>query len=142
MPLSTPTSESGLPPAYLPTLSHILTHITPLSKTLPLSLELLNKLPFAPESKDEDLHSGALQLPKGSVVLVTEGGVREGKLIERGMSESSLVCANGLLMKRYRRPREHQHPAGSYDLAVIIVYIPVQQFLFSNRHHLYRRNRW
>ena len=75
----------------MPTLSHVLSQLLPLSRTLPLSLELLNKVSFTPESKDEDLHAGTLQLPKGSLLLVTEGGVQEGKLVERGMRHG-FVC--------------------------------------------------
>ncbi len=65
-------------------MSHVLSQLLPLFKTAPLSLGMLNKVPFAPESKDEDLHSGVLQLPRGSVLLVTEGNVREGRLFQRG----------------------------------------------------------
>lgn len=68
-----------------PTLSAVLAELLPLTHTLPLSLPLLNKEPFAPESKDEDLHSGVLQLPQGTVLLVTEGGIQEGKLVDRGV---------------------------------------------------------
>ncbi|CDO77853.1 hypothetical protein BN946_scf185032.g5 [Trametes cinnabarina] len=68
-----------------PTLSAILQLLLPLTHTLPLSLDTLNKSQFVPESKDEDLHAGILQLPKGTVLLVTEGGVREGQLLERGI---------------------------------------------------------
>jgi hypothetical protein len=53
--------------------------------TLPLSLDLLNSVPFAPESVNEDLHSGYLQLAHGTTILMTEGGVQEGKLVERGV---------------------------------------------------------
>ena len=69
----------------MPTLSAVLAELLPLTHTLPLSLLLLNKEPFAPESKDEDLHSGVLQLPQGTVLLVTEGGIQEGKLVDRGV---------------------------------------------------------
>ncbi|TFY68061.1 hypothetical protein EVJ58_g1224 [Rhodofomes roseus] len=72
-------------PVPIPTLSVILAELLPLTHTLPLSLPLLNKDAFVPESKDEDLHSGALQLPQGTVLLVTEGGVQEGKLVDRGV---------------------------------------------------------
>ncbi|TCD63889.1 hypothetical protein EIP91_004798 [Steccherinum ochraceum] len=41
--------------------------------------------PFEPESIDEDLHAGALQLPKGTVILVTEQDIQEGKLLDRGV---------------------------------------------------------
>ncbi|KAM5531827.1 hypothetical protein V8D89_014526 [Ganoderma adspersum] len=77
------TSPSAAAP--LPTLSAVLNLLLPLSHTLPLSLDSLNKSNFTPESKDEDLHSGVLQLPHGTVLLVSEGGVREGQLHERGV---------------------------------------------------------
>ena len=76
-----PTSS----PPTLPTLFHLLSLILPLQVTLPLSLDLLNSVPFAPESVNEDLHSGYLQLAQGSAVLITECGIEEGKLIERGV---------------------------------------------------------
>ncbi|KAJ3553347.1 hypothetical protein NM688_g3664 [Phlebia brevispora] len=91
IPSSAPSNEAPLPPTDSPTLSHVLSQLLPLSSTLPLSLELFNKVPFAPESKDEDLHSGVLQLPKGSVLLVTEGGIREGKLVERGLTNIGVL---------------------------------------------------
>ena len=53
--------------------------------TLALSLDLLNTVPFAPESLNEDLHSGYLQLAHGTTMLMTEGGIQEGKLVERGV---------------------------------------------------------
>ncbi|KAI0822638.1 putative alanine racemase-domain-containing protein, partial [Trametes gibbosa] len=68
-----------------PTLSAFLHLLLPLTYTLPLSLDTLNKSQFVPESKDEDLHAGVLQLPQGTVLLVTEGGVREGQLLECGV---------------------------------------------------------
>ncbi|KAH0584139.1 hypothetical protein H2248_009701 [Termitomyces sp. 'cryptogamus'] len=77
-------SPTGL--STIPTLVHALSQLVALLTTLPLSLETINNTAFAPESKDEDLHSGWLQLPKGSVCLVTEGGVTEGKVVERGMA--------------------------------------------------------
>ena len=76
------TSPSQLPP--VPALSAVLSAILPLAHTLPLSLESLNRSKFAPSSKDEDLHAGVLQLPQGTVLLVSEGGVREGQLLEQG----------------------------------------------------------
>ncbi|KDQ60574.1 hypothetical protein JAAARDRAFT_31540 [Jaapia argillacea MUCL 33604] len=69
-----------------PTLSHVLSELLPSFLTLPLSLDLLNKLHFAPESKDEDLHSGFLQQPAGTTILVNESGVQEGKLAENGIN--------------------------------------------------------
>jgi hypothetical protein len=71
-------------PATPPTLSHIFTTILPLFTTIPLSLTTLNDTSFFPESKQEDLHAGWLQLPSGSSVLVTESGVNEGTVNDRG----------------------------------------------------------
>lgn len=76
-----PTSS----PPTLPALFHLLSLILPLQVTLSLSLDLLNSAPFAPKSVNEDLHSGYLQLAQGTAVLVTESGIEEGKLIERGV---------------------------------------------------------
>ncbi|KAG5645036.1 hypothetical protein DXG03_007215 [Asterophora parasitica] len=81
-PSPSPTATSTSTPA----LSHILTQIFPLVTTLPLSLSTLNTTSFAPESKNEDLHSGWLQLPRGTVCVVTEGGVSEGNVSERGLN--------------------------------------------------------
>ena len=53
--------------------------------TLPASLDLLNSVTFSPESVNEDLHSGYLQLAHGTTMLMTESGVQEGKLVERGV---------------------------------------------------------
>ncbi|KAI0362760.1 hypothetical protein OH77DRAFT_1585098 [Trametes cingulata] len=82
-----PPIPSTAPSATLPTptLSSVLQMLLPLMYTLPLSLDTLNKSRFVPESKDEDLHAGVLQLPQGTVLLVTEGGVREGQLREHGV---------------------------------------------------------
>ncbi|KZT03570.1 uncharacterized protein LAESUDRAFT_729151 [Laetiporus sulphureus 93-53] len=78
-------STSVTPSAPIPTLSFVLGELLPLTYTLPLSLDALNNHPYVPESKEEDLHSGVLQLPKGTVLLVTESGVTEGKLVDRGV---------------------------------------------------------
>ncbi|KAL6309164.1 mini-chromosome maintenance replisome factor-domain-containing protein [Sparassis latifolia] len=80
---STGDADEGVLPN--PTLSIVLALLLPLTHTLALSLPALNAGAFAPESKHEDLHAGALQLPQGTVLLVTEGGVREGQLVERGL---------------------------------------------------------
>lgn len=72
-------------PELIPTLSHVLAELLPQHLLIPLSLDLLNKTPFLPESKEEDLHSGYLQLPPGTTILLTESAIREGKLLERGM---------------------------------------------------------
>ncbi|VDB87185.1 unnamed protein product [Peniophora sp. CBMAI 1063] len=87
LPPSLTLSRFGAAPdsTSIPTLVHILSHLHPLLAHLPLTLDYLNTTPFSPHSEAEDLHAGALQLPAGSTVLITEGGVREGKLLERGV---------------------------------------------------------
>ncbi|RDB21489.1 Mini-chromosome maintenance complex-binding protein [Hypsizygus marmoreus] len=75
----------------IPALTHVLAQIFPLVSTLPISLHTLNDTSFAPESKNEDLHSGWLQLPAGSVCVVTEGGVTEGGVFERGLANLRAV---------------------------------------------------
>ncbi|KAF5386600.1 hypothetical protein D9615_001723 [Tricholomella constricta] len=75
----------------MPALSHVLSQIFPIVTTLPLSLNTLNTTSFAPEFKTEDLHSGWLQLPSGSVCLVTEGGVTEGGVSQRGLANLRAV---------------------------------------------------
>jgi len=73
----------------LPTLHHVLSDLLPQYLTVPLSLDLLNKENFSPESKDEDLHSGYLQVPQGTTLLLTENGVQEGKLVEKGIESNN-----------------------------------------------------
>ncbi|ETW81835.1 hypothetical protein HETIRDRAFT_417895 [Heterobasidion irregulare TC 32-1] len=78
-----PSSPSLEPPP--PTISHVLSLLLPTFVTLPLSLELLNTTPFVPESSEEDLSSGVLQLSSGTTLLITETNVREGQLVEKGV---------------------------------------------------------
>ncbi|KAJ7929359.1 putative alanine racemase-domain-containing protein [Mycena leptocephala] len=75
-----PTAQSSMPSLYT-----VLSHLLPIVVTLPLSLEVLNTSPFSPESKNEDLHSGRLQLPRGTTCVVTEGGITEGGVFDRGV---------------------------------------------------------
>lgn len=111
--------------------------------TLPLSLDLLNRDPFAPESKEEDLHAGVLQLPQGTVLLVTEGGVSEGKLVERGQCAHILYPFQALVSapKLYaivdpqsRRYFERTGSAGSHVGADTRVRVPVFTVLIPDRY--------
>lgn len=70
-----------------PTLQHVLTLILPLLTPLPLTLDILNHTSFHPQHKkeDQDLHSGWLQVPKGSLYLVTEAGITEGPVDSVGL---------------------------------------------------------
>lgn len=67
-----------------PLLTYALSQIFPITYLLHLSLNLLNSARFEPESENEDLHSGVLQLPSGTILLVTDCEVTEGQLLERG----------------------------------------------------------
>ncbi|KAL4074577.1 putative alanine racemase-domain-containing protein [Scleroderma yunnanense] len=72
-------------PDMLPIISHALSDLLPQYMVIPLSLELLNTKAFIPESRNEDLHSGYLQLPSGTTTLLTESGVQEGRVVEKGL---------------------------------------------------------
>ncbi|KAI9310838.1 putative alanine racemase-domain-containing protein [Dichotomocladium elegans] len=52
---------------------------------LPLSIDLLNKTEFMPRSVNESLHSGILQLSTGTLLLVDETALTEGKLVDKGV---------------------------------------------------------
>ncbi|KAJ6500365.1 mini-chromosome maintenance replisome factor-domain-containing protein [Mycena sanguinolenta] len=87
LPLSLTLSKFPPPPSQssTPSICTVLSHLLPIAITLPLSLDLLNTSPFAPESKYEELCSGRLQLPHGTACVVTEGGITEGGLVEKGI---------------------------------------------------------
>ncbi|KAI6126213.1 hypothetical protein EV401DRAFT_2258355 [Pisolithus croceorrhizus] len=69
----------------LPTLSYALSELLQKFTPVSLSLELLNTKSFTPESREEDLHSGYLQLPAGTTILLTESALREGNVTEKGL---------------------------------------------------------
>ncbi|KAJ3482504.1 hypothetical protein NLI96_g6944 [Meripilus lineatus] len=96
------SNESGTSP----TLSHILSLILPRLITLPLSLNFLNNSSFAPESKDEDLHAGMLQLPKGTALLVTENGLRVSNLQVLQEILSSQTLAYDFPFSRFSFPTD------------------------------------
>lgn len=87
LPPSLTISNFPRPPQtnILPIVSHILSELLPQYTVIPLSLELLNTGSFVPESREEDLHSGYLQLPPGTTTLLTESGMEEGKVVEKGL---------------------------------------------------------
>lgn len=69
-----------------PTISLVLSLLFRRTLLVPLSLQFLNTTPFSPSSPAEDLHSGYLQLPLGSLLIIDEGGVQEGVVNEKGLS--------------------------------------------------------
>ena len=74
-----PSSTIGIPSLHV-----VLSEVLPLCSLVPLSLHFLNGESFEPESKEEDLHAGVLQVPPGTTIIVTEGGIKEGELVEKG----------------------------------------------------------
>ena len=73
-----------------PTIKHVLQLLLPALVYLPLSISFLNESRFQPKSVDEDLLSGNLQLPAGTVVLISDGAVSEGDLRESKLVSPSL----------------------------------------------------
>jgi hypothetical protein len=76
-----------------PVICAVLSRLLPLFSVVKLSLEVLNSDRFVPESDGEDLSSGYLQLPAGSVVLLTETGIKEGGINEKGMFAPVLISS-------------------------------------------------
>ncbi|RXW24142.1 hypothetical protein EST38_g1703 [Candolleomyces aberdarensis] len=85
LPLSLALTGYGPSLSRTPKLVLVLSELVPMLSVLPLSLEVLNSTPFIPESKEEDLHSGWLQLPKGSLCVVSEISLEEGHISEKGV---------------------------------------------------------
>jgi len=68
-----------------PALCFVLSQLLPLFSVVQLSLEALNNDRFIPENNGGDLSSGYLQVPAGSVMVLTETEIREGNVVEKGM---------------------------------------------------------
>ncbi|KAE9408777.1 hypothetical protein BT96DRAFT_962714 [Gymnopus androsaceus JB14] len=84
------------PSNNIPTLYSILSLLVPIITHVPLSLPLLNDGVFVPESKprprtddaddpEDELHSGILQLAPSTVCLITDSGITEGRINDRGV---------------------------------------------------------
>lgn len=83
---------------------------------IPLSLELLNRSSFKPESKNENLHSGWLQLPQGSVCTITENGVAEGTIIENGQFLSLVYKRDDT--EYHLRSEKYSSYTGGYEQSI------------------------
>ncbi|KLO11990.1 hypothetical protein SCHPADRAFT_830184 [Schizopora paradoxa] len=120
MPLSITISqfEKDARESVTPLLAHALKQILPLSTFLSLSLERLNSQKFIPESVDEDLHAGFLQLPKGSVLLLSDNEVEEGQLSDKGMR--NLVAIQELAKQQTLR-YEFPFSNFSFETEVIVI---------------------
>ena len=82
----TPSPEAG---SSTPILCDRLREIIPRFSSYAMSLDFLNKSTFSPTSKDEDLHAGVLQVPQSTSLFMTEFGIGEGRIGEKG---TSYVC--------------------------------------------------
>jgi hypothetical protein len=68
-----------------PAITWVLKELLSILTVVPLSLEGMNGKSFAPNSADDDLHAGLLQQAPGTTTIVTETGIKEGKVTESGM---------------------------------------------------------
>ncbi|KAF8514049.1 hypothetical protein JB92DRAFT_2920727 [Gautieria morchelliformis] len=80
-----PRHEEDMSAPPPPALSYVLQCLFPLFVDVPLTLSLINTRLFAPESRNETLHAGLLQLPAGTTILLSDSGVQEGKITETGV---------------------------------------------------------
>ncbi|KAF8582639.1 hypothetical protein K439DRAFT_1635083 [Ramaria rubella] len=116
-----PKPDSGTTSSAVPALTHVLRHLLPIFVHVPLSLPLINSHPFSPESRKETLHSGLLQLPAGTTVLLSDSGVQEGKITESGLKNIQAL-QNALTMQTvdYHFPfaSPYQFPT---DLSFILI---------------------
>ena len=88
--------------AVTPSISLVLSEMLPLHFLLPLTLDLLNERSFLPESKDEDLHAGILQVPADTTITMTEMGIVEGRLGEKGELECPRFDFLTMLIRPFR----------------------------------------
>jgi len=82
VPLPSASESENLPE---PSIKLALGVILPSVIHIPLSISFLNESCMSPVSKEEDLHSGILQLPAGTAVVVSDAYVSEGTLTQRRM---------------------------------------------------------
>lgn len=101
-------------PAQVPALVHVLRLLLPLFAEMPLSLQVINTRPFTPESRDDTLYSGLLQLPAGTTVLVSDITMEEGKVNDAGKTPLcvlvSLFIFEGSLTSLYIGVRHKKSP--------------------------------
>jgi len=121
-----PSPKNGTStPALCPVLSTLL----PLFSVMQLSLESLNNDRFIPESDGEDLSSGYLQIPNGSVMLLTETGIQEGNVVEKGILTLILTSSTQpLVASGMRSLRDVQDVISNQNLRYAF---PFSQFSFN-----------
>ncbi|KIM33578.1 hypothetical protein M408DRAFT_326263 [Serendipita vermifera MAFF 305830] len=88
---SFPDAPQGADPT--PAIIWLLKEILPTVTVVPLTLDTINGKSFAPHSTDEDLHAGLLQQASGTTAIVTETGIKEGKVTESGLKNLSTLQA-------------------------------------------------
>lgn len=163
LPPSLTISSFPLPPTTTdttPTLHAILRLLVPITVHLNLPLNLHSwsapapgatprandAVHFAPHSENEDLHSGALQLPAGSLLTILEAGVQEGSSHPRTRGTLSVLPVPW----KCRCPAckgcgESPRPPRRVEIANPAIQVPLhrrQWLRVSDRYTLHRPLRW
>lgn len=110
-------------------LTPVLASLVPTLSAIDLSIPILNshQTRMAPRSRDEVLDSGALQLTKGTTVLVDMRGIGEGKLEDAGESGRSKRRVTALTDRTLRR-EESAAPCHYHGAAEAVLRVPVLVF--------------
>ncbi|KAL1683483.1 hypothetical protein EV122DRAFT_273133 [Schizophyllum commune] len=115
------SASSSVPP--LPTLHPALALLFPTVTSIPLTLPTINTTPFVPTSKDEDLLSGWLQLPRRTLCLLTESGLTaEGGVTERGLRN---LHATQNMMKN--QVLDYEFPFSSFGFETDVSFVVVAE---------------
>ena len=97
-----------------------LSNILPRLVLLDFTISSLNSSQYAPSSQNEDLHSGRLQLPGGTCLLVDETRLGEGTLKDAGVRN-----VQALTNVIQQQTLEYQFPFSAFsfetDLNVVVV---------------------
>jgi len=132
---------SSTAPSRTPVLTSVLENLFPTVLTIPLSLKTLNDTSFAPESKDEDLHSGWLQIPQGSLCVVTETDIEEGQVNQKGDARFLLAYGFSDFVISFRLD-EPSFPSRNDDKSDTTICLSVQRVLVSDRRIFPDNMRW
>lgn len=90
--------------APTPAITWVLKELLSVVTVVPLTLEAINGKSFAPHCIDEDLHAGLLQQATGTTAVVTETGIKEGKVTESGERSGSFRSGFSYRYSRFKEP--------------------------------------
>lgn len=120
LPLSLTIATFPDPPkgvSFGPAIISVLQSILPAVETAPLTLERINGRSLIPNSVNEDLHAGLLQQPRGTMMIVTESGIREGRV-----SESGLKNLNALQSAISTQSLAYSFPYSSFSFNIDLIF--------------------